>query len=163
MNVTKEVEKLYGNRLRLRVCGICSRGNRLLLVQHQGLGPEGGFWAPPGGGMEWGTSAEENLQREFLEETGLEVSVGPLLYVWEHLVAPLHTVELFFEVEEQGGRLQTGYDPESPADAQLIRNVSFMEWETIQRLPPESLHRSLWGCSSPQDLKSKRGYFKFSL
>lgn len=161
MNVTKEVEKLYGNRLRLRVCGICIRDNSLLLVQHRGLGPAGEFWSPPGGGMEWGTTAEQNVKREFMEETGLEVSVGPLLFVWEHLGPPLHAVELFFDVSITGGRLRTGSDPESPPDAQLIRNVSFMDWESIRALPAQNLHRAVAQCSSLKELKSMSGYFKF--
>jgi 8-oxo-dGTP diphosphatase len=161
MNVTKEVEKLYGNRLRLRVCGICIRDNSLLLVQHRGLGPSDEFWSPPGGGMEWGSTAEQNVEREFLEETGLQVAVGPLLFVWEHLGPPLHAVELFFEVSVLGGSLRTGADPESPPDAQLIRNVSFMDWDHIKALPASTLHRALQQCTSLEDLKNMYGYFKF--
>ncbi|MBA2535615.1 MAG: NUDIX domain-containing protein [Rubrobacter sp.] len=37
---------------------------------------------PPGGRLEEGETPEGCLAREVLEETGLEVSVGPLLDAW---------------------------------------------------------------------------------
>ena len=68
----KEVVKsVYGNRVRARACGICIHRGEILLVKHTGLGPEGVLWAPPGGGIEFGESAEDSLKREFKEETGL--------------------------------------------------------------------------------------------
>ena len=54
------VSQQFGNRLRLRVSGICTEGNRLLLVKHRGLGALGELWIPPGGEVEWGQSVPEN-------------------------------------------------------------------------------------------------------
>lgn len=163
MELTKEVEKLYGGQLRMRVCGLCIIEDKVLLVKHRGLGPAGIFWAPPGGGMVFGSTATDNLARECREETGLEVSVGEFLFVHEHLKPPLHALELYFSLEITGGRLQTGQDPESPPEAQLIQDVSFMSWKEIRQIPANQLHQILQHSSSPEDLKSKRGYYKFSL
>lgn len=45
-------------------------------------------WEPPGGRLEEAETPEGCLAREVLEETGLEVSVGPLLDAWVHEVLP---------------------------------------------------------------------------
>ena len=71
----------------------------MLLVNHHSLNKGNDFWAPPGGGMDFGQSAEENLQREFLEDTGLKVDVEKFLCIHEYLKAPLHAIELIFKVK----------------------------------------------------------------
>lgn len=45
-------------------------------------------WEPPGGRLEEGETPEGCLAREVLEETGVEVSVGPLLEAWVYEVFP---------------------------------------------------------------------------
>ncbi len=45
-------------------------------------------WEPPGGRLEEDETPERCLTREVLEETGLEVSVGPLLDAWVYEVLP---------------------------------------------------------------------------
>ena len=92
----EEVRKLYGNRLRLRVCGLYREADQLLMVRHRSIGPTDTFWCPPGGGSQFGETATEALVREFLEETGLEVEIGNMLFVNEFMQPPLHALELFF-------------------------------------------------------------------
>lgn len=162
MELSKEVERLYGQQLRIRVCGICLQDSKLLLVRHRGLGPAGIFWAPPGGGMEFGSTAPENLRREFREETGLEVAVGEFMFAHEYLQAPLHALELFFMVSLLGGELKRGHDPESAKDAQLIEQVSFLSWQQINALPAATLHQIFQHTSSAEGLLSRRGYYNFS-
>ena len=103
----------YSDKLRVRVCGICLQDNKLLLVRHQATIGNHAFWAPPGGGLEYGETVQECLKREFLEETGLQVEVIRFLYLNEFLQPPLHALELFFEVRVTGGTLRTGTDPEA--------------------------------------------------
>ncbi|AHM59539.1 NUDIX hydrolase [Flammeovirgaceae bacterium 311] len=163
MDLAKQVEKLYGHRLRLRVCGICIEDEKLLLVHHKGIGDEGDLWSPPGGGLEYGSTAPENLKREFLEETGLHIVVEDQIFVHEYLRPPLHTLEVFYIVKVLGGTLYTGYDPESENEAQLIQHVSFLSWEEINQKRPAQLHQILKHSSSLQDLLCKRGYYKFNV
>jgi 8-oxo-dGTP diphosphatase len=157
----QEIHKLFGNRLRIRVCGILIRGDEILVVGHRGLGSKGYFWAPPGGGMEFGSSAEENLIREFSEETGLEIKVKRFLFVQEVLAQPLHALELFFEVEQSGGSLITGQDPEMQQDRQIIDRVCFRNLEALKQDKAAQLHQILENCQHPAEILSRSGYLKF--
>lgn len=160
MEKRKEViTEVFGNRLRVRVSGICIHEENILLVNHQGINEENEFWAPPGGGMDFGHSAEENLIREFEEETSLQVKVKDFLCVNEFIGEPLHAVELFFLVETIGGILQKGTEPELPEAIEMIKNVEYKPWSWIRLQPPEKLHNLLHITSSLEDLLKLQGYF----
>ncbi|WP_040006381.1 NUDIX domain-containing protein [Fibrisoma limi] len=154
----EEVLKLYGNRLRLRVCGLYHEGDRLLMVRHRGIGPTDTFWCPPGGGAQFGESAPEALIREFEEETGLAIEVGDLLFVNEFMQPPLHAMELFFTVRATGGLLRQGIDPEMSLDGQIIEDVRLMTFEEIKSYPPEEVHALFAHCRSFDDIFRLRGY-----
>ena len=91
--IAQEVVDIFGNKLRVRVCGIFIQDDKILLVNHKGLTQTGNFWAPPGGGIHFGEPARESLAREFLEETGLKIKVGKFLFINEYISKPLHTIE----------------------------------------------------------------------
>ena len=117
---------LYGNRIRVRVCGVCIENEQILLVCHHPILGEKDYWSPPGGGVEEGETAEEALKREFLEETGFKIVVGKLLKIKEFVQPPLHAVELYFSVKILEGNLIIGYDPEMNVNEQLIKDVSWL-------------------------------------
>lgn len=109
--------------------------------------------------MEFGRSAEENLRREFAEETGLIVEVGRLLFVTEFLKSPLHALELFYEVRATGGSLHVGQDPELGRAQQQIRDVRFMECAAIDALPPEQKHGAFRLAGVADKIGRLNGYF----
>jgi 8-oxo-dGTP diphosphatase len=154
----KSVLELYGNRLRVRVCGICIRNDQLLLVNHRGL-VEGDFWSFPGGGMQFGETAKECLTREFLEETGLTVEVGDFLFTCEFISMPLHAIELFFMVNEKGGNLKVGTDPESGRN-QIIQNVAFTAEADLKKINTAHLHGIFKKTDKIDEIIALRGYFK---
>lgn len=57
---------------------ICDDPGRLLLIL-RGHEPGKGLWSIPGGRIEPGETAEQAVVREVREETGLDVTCGPLL------------------------------------------------------------------------------------
>jgi 8-oxo-dGTP diphosphatase len=57
---------------------IKDEAGRMLLIQ-RGHEPGKGLWSVPGGRIETGDTDQQALVREVREETGLEVSCGPLL------------------------------------------------------------------------------------
>ena len=154
----EELLSFYGDRLRLRVCGICISDDRILMVRHDTVGPENIFWSPPGGGVHYGESAPIALIREIAEECGLIARIGELLFINEYIEAPLHAVELFFHVTEISGLPKIGIDPEFALDKQIIREVRFMTMAEIKELPESHVHSIFKNCGSFGDLLLVRGY-----
>ena len=92
---------------------------RLLLVRWvEGPVPE---WTLPGGGMEFGETADACAVREAFEETGLEVVIDRLLGVHDRYIPveqrlsagdrPLHLHKVFYQGHVTGGELTTMSDP----------------------------------------------------
>jgi len=153
------VEK-FGNKLRVRVCGICIENDKILMVNHQYLNKGGDFWGPPGGGMDFGKSAEENLKREFLEETGLTIKIEKFLLVHEYLKPPLHAIELIFKVTPIGGNLIIGVDPEMEKSEQIISDVRYISMEEIKKLKKGIVHQLFNFIGDIKFFDSANGYFK---
>jgi 8-oxo-dGTP diphosphatase len=151
-----EVGNFYGNRLRVRTCGICIQHHSLLLANHHGL-YEQDFWAPPGGGMIYGESAVDCIKREFAEETGLIIEVDQFAFGAEVLHTPLHAVELYFFVRAVGGKLIAGQDPET--ETQLISDVRFMTWKEIDALERRYLHGIFKKLNRSEEIIGLNGYF----
>jgi 8-oxo-dGTP diphosphatase len=150
----KEVVKIYGEKVRVRVCGICWSDNRLLMVNHASITPTD-FWAPPGGGVEFGQSVNETLRKEFKEETGLNIRPGDFLFGCEFIQKPIHSIELFYAVTVESGTLKIGSDPE----IQIIKDVRFLSPSEISSLPSGELHGIFRHVHSPAALPDLRGFF----
>jgi ADP-ribose pyrophosphatase YjhB (NUDIX family) len=88
-------------RVRVRVVGVCIQGDRLLCSR--AVSNPGGPLALPGGGLERGTSFEEQLIQEFTEETTGTVLSASYLFVVENRfevegAGMIHQVEHYFEI-----------------------------------------------------------------
>jgi ADP-ribose pyrophosphatase YjhB (NUDIX family) len=83
------------------VTGVLVEDNRLLVLR-QAAG-DGRAWSLPGGKAEDGETLAGALVREMREETGLDVAVGRLLYLCDHV--PASVVHVTFEVRRVGGVL----------------------------------------------------------
>lgn len=158
--ISKEIEAKFGNQLRSRVNGILIENDQLLMVKHQ-MGNGRILWSVPGGGMNFGSTAIENLKREFIEETNLEVAVTNYLFVHEYLNPPLHAMEHFFEVKRINGTVKLGKDPELPLTNQILLEISWKSILEIKNIPNDSLHQVFWGIKSLSELGLWKGYFNF--
>jgi 8-oxo-dGTP diphosphatase len=88
--------------IRVRVAGVIIRDNRILLIAHKKNGDE--YWLPPGGGIDYGESAEEALVREMKEELSLDVMVKDLVFSCDSIepTGNRHILNLFFACESEG-------------------------------------------------------------
>ena len=157
--IKNEIIHSFGNKLRIRACGICIEDNKILLAKHHSLGKSGILWAPPGGGMVFGETTEQALKREFVEETGLNVSIEKFLCVNEYIVSPLHAIELFFIVKKIDGIMLTGVDPELHKDRQIITEVKWLSFEQLKKIPTEAIHSMFHGVTNSEELYQRSGYF----
>ncbi|GAA1872055.1 NUDIX hydrolase [Asanoa iriomotensis] len=63
-------------RRRIGAYGLCRDGGRVLLARSSDRSDFPGVWQIPGGGLEHGESPTHALDREYREETGLEIEIG---------------------------------------------------------------------------------------
>ena len=77
--------------------GILWNGTEVLITRRHDHDHQGGRWEFPGGKRHLGETMEECLRREFQEELGIDVEVGPLWRALSHLY-PDRTVSLYFHL-----------------------------------------------------------------
>ena len=74
----------YPSRPTVGVGGVVLIDGRVLLIKRR-FEPLAGRWSLPGGALEVGETLAEGLAREMMEETGLDVTVGPVLDVFDRI------------------------------------------------------------------------------
>jgi ADP-ribose pyrophosphatase YjhB (NUDIX family) len=113
----------------VRVTGVVIEHDRILLLDQDT--DTGRSWSLPGGKVEESESLAEALVREMREETGVDVEVGRLLYVCDHIRGDMHVVHITFEARRIGGAV--GVAPGN-ADSQPIRGVEFVRLDNLVSL-----------------------------
>ncbi len=102
---------------------ILQEGDCILLVQRR-REPSRGLWTFPGGVVELGETVREAARREMVEETGLEIEVGPVVEVLDRIVKDeqghiqYHYVLVDLLAQPIGGQLRVGDDAQ---DARWLR------------------------------------------
>ena len=150
----------FGNKIRIRVCGLCIEGSSVLLAKHTGMGPEE-LWLPPGGGLSFGEKAQSALKRELQEEAGIAVQACEFAFVYEVIRPPFHAIELFFHISQWSGTPSVGHDPELGEKQQIIQEVAFIPFEQIKHWPASHTHHLFRQAASIEELKALRGHYMF--
>ncbi|MDZ7291763.1 MAG: NUDIX domain-containing protein [candidate division KSB1 bacterium] len=116
---------------------ITNSDGEVLLVKRK-FPPGVGYWALPGGFLDWGESAEAAAIREAHEETGLEIKLGRLLCTLglPSLLDPEQCIlKTIFLGEIVGGILQAGDD---------ALEARFFAWQNLpENLATESTRMAL--------------------
>ena len=117
-------------RQRIGVYGVAVGNGSILLTQLSSGEPDAGRWTLPGGGMDFGETPHQTLEREFYEETGLQPEIGEL-FVARSDVHPrpdgdIHHVQVVYRVTAVG----------QPRVIEVDGSTSDVQWVPLQGVAP---------------------------
>lgn len=126
-------------------------GHILLVRQHH---EDREIWMPPGGAIEVGENSRDAAIREVLEETGLIIHVGRLLWHIEEVSeARGQRFVNFFAGHIIGGKAELGTDPEL-GEMQVLDGLRFFSKEetaALDHLYPQMLRDEVWDLLNESD------------
>lgn len=128
--------------LKVRISCVLVEEGKILLARHRKGKRE--YWTLPGGGLEPGETMVDCLKREMWEESGLEVEVGEVLFLFDVIEPKRHIVGIVFRARRVGGELK----PRNIPIGQRLIGMEFIplsELKNIELLPPvaEEIEKSL--------------------
>ena len=123
------------------VAAVVLHNGQVLLIQ-RGREPAKGLWGLPGGMLELGETLVEGVQREVLEECGVEIEVGPLAGVFEPMQHDdagrlrFHYVVLDYLARYVSGELRAADDAD---------DARWVDVDALDRLPMLAETRDMIG------------------
>jgi ADP-ribose pyrophosphatase YjhB (NUDIX family) len=139
----------YPERPVVGVGAIIWRDDKVLLVRQEKY-PElaGAFWTLPGGAQEIGETVEQALRREVREETGLEIEIGPLVFIADAIRhdpqdrVKYHYTVLDFRCEWVSGEPRPGSDAVEVRWVARDELVDYRTWDLTREVIRRSRHAS---------------------
>ena len=122
----------------IAVGAIAIHNDELLLVR-RGQDPAKGMWSLPGGRVEHGEYLADALRRELKEETGLEVTVGDLVGIFEVVGEPHYVILDFF------AKVEPPTEPVAAGDVDEARWVPLTEVASMDCTPRFVETMRAWG------------------
>jgi 8-oxo-dGTP diphosphatase len=125
----------YPTRPYVGVGAVIVDGGKALIVKRR-FEPLAGQWSLPGGAVEVGETLEASIAREMLEETGLEVEVGPVIEVFDRITRDddgrvrYHFVLVDYLCWPVGGVLRPASDV---ADAVFVDPLELQEYGLTEK------------------------------
>src|SRR5438876_3920622 len=117
-------------RPRLGCAGLIRRGDQVLLGKRN-KEPNRGLWVLPGGGVEFGESFAQTLERELLEEAGIGVAVRDIFKTYELINPPNeHRVIVYLIADHRSGE---------PAPSSDLSEARFFSSEELRELSKQRL------------------------
>jgi ADP-ribose pyrophosphatase YjhB (NUDIX family) len=114
-SVTTRPSRQYPAQPIVGVGAVIMQHGKVVIVKRR-FEPLAGQWSLPGGRLELGETLEAGLAREMLEETGLDVQVGPVVDVFDRILLDperkvrYHYVLIDYLCRPIGGALTHGSD-----------------------------------------------------
>jgi ADP-ribose pyrophosphatase YjhB (NUDIX family) len=150
------VKRSYPSRPLVGVGAVIRKGQRVVVVRRKAP-PLKGRWSIPGGLVDVGESLRQAVVREAREETGLTVSVGKLVEVFERILpgargrTKYHFVLLDYLCRPLKGTLRAG------SDASEVRWVTRREFERLPMVESAKrvLRRALGAKAKVKSTKEK--------
>jgi ADP-ribose pyrophosphatase YjhB (NUDIX family) len=108
--------------------GVCRQGAQLLVIRKRG-GPYNGRYDLPGGTIEPNETVAKAVVREFVEETGTQVTIAGSIGVKDFVVpwtrerfdhTHCHHIALFYEVEYEAGDINESPNIDDSAGAEWV-------------------------------------------
>jgi ADP-ribose pyrophosphatase YjhB (NUDIX family) len=110
------------------VGAVIVQADRVLLIQ-RGSEPMKGRWTIPGGLVELGESLTEAVQRECLEETGLQVEAVALVELLDRIHREETRVRYHYVIADYLCRVTAG-EPRAGSDAAEVYWAEPTEWQS---------------------------------
>lgn len=114
-------------KIDIRIAACIIKNNKILMVRHKKGDKK--YWLLPGGRIEYGETIIETLKRELIEETGLKIDVGDLMFISEAIPKDnhRHIVNIFFKAEIIGGEIKLGNE-------EILDAVEFIDIDKIDEI-----------------------------
>ena len=122
----------------IAVGAIAIHNDQLLMVRRR-QDPAKGLWSLPGGRVEHGEYLADALRRELKEETGLDVTVGDLVGIFEVVGDPHYVILDFF------AKVEPPTEPSPAGDVDEARWVPLPEVASLECTPRFMETMRAWG------------------